>query len=235
MDASRRWHRLYWVKPPWGDYGEILLSGMTAHKPRTREGLLRLERTGPFVPPITLAGLGDLLITDAFRTSLEESPLAALAFRPVEKARIVRLRWEHWDWTADDPQEYPDGGEPEAYILDRPHDRELAMEIGPIWEVLLPSLALSEGLGDGAGLGLGLGLGLGGAPGGARGAPSPGLGLGLGGGLTVGVDVGLGGVTTADLVRDQVHARHIYASQRAREWLERHAGDWLSFAELSEV
>jgi hypothetical protein len=186
MDASRRWYRLHWVKPPWGDYGEILLSGMTAHRPRTREGLLRLERTGPFVPPITLAGLGDLLITNAFRTALEESPLAGLAYRPVEKTRIVRLRWEHWDWTADDPREYPDGGEPEAYILDRPHDRELAMEIGPIWEVLLPSLAPDGGI-------------------------------------------------LADLVRDQAHARDIYASQPAREWLEQHAGDWLSFAELSEV
>ncbi len=184
MDASQRWYRLYWVKPPWGDYGDILLSGMTAHQPRTREGLLRLERTGPFVPPITMAGFGDLLVTDAFRVRLEESSLAGPAFRPVQKTRIVRLEWEHWDWTADDPQEYPDGGEPEAYILDRPHDPELAMQIGPLWEVLLPSL---------------------------------------------------GGETAADLARDQVHARHIHASQRARNWLEQHAGDWLSFAELSEV
>ena len=193
MDASQRWHRLYWVKPPWGDYGEILLSGMTAHQPRTREGLLRLERTGPFVPPITLAGLGDLLVTDGFRASMEEAPLAGLAFRLVHKTRIVRLRWEQWDWTADGPREYPDGGEPEAYILNRPHDRELAMAIGPIWEVLVPSLGEQIAT--------------------AR----------------------LGDQITADLVRDQQHARDIYASQRARDWLEQHAGDWLCFAEMSEV
>src|SRR5262245_60690347 len=107
MDASRRWYRLSRVKPPWGDYGAILLSGMTAHEPRTPEGLLRLARTGPFVPPITVAGVGDLLVTDAFRAELELSPLAGLEFRPVEKTRIVLLEWERWDQAADDPQEYP--------------------------------------------------------------------------------------------------------------------------------
>ncbi len=184
METSQHWYRLHWVKPPWGDYGEILLSGMTTRRPRTREGLLRLERTGPFVPPITLAGFGDLLITDAFRGALEESSMDGLAFRAVEKTRIVRLRWERWDWTADRPQEYPAGGEPEAYILERPHDRQLALQIGPLWEVLLPSLSEA---------------------------------------------------TEADLVRDPVHSRDIYASQRARNWLEKHAGDWLSFAQLSEA
>ena len=30
-----------------GDYGDILVSGTTSHAPRTGDGLLRLERTGP--------------------------------------------------------------------------------------------------------------------------------------------------------------------------------------------
>jgi hypothetical protein len=97
MDASQRWYKLDRVTPPWGDYGDILLSGMTAHQPRTRTGLLRLERTGPFVPPITLAGLGDLLVTEEFRAGLEQSSLAGPGFRPVEKTRIVHLEWERWD------------------------------------------------------------------------------------------------------------------------------------------
>jgi hypothetical protein len=67
---------------------------MTRHQPRTPEGLLPLARTGPFVPPITLAEVGDVLVTDAFRTELARSPLAGLGFRPVEKTRIVRLEWE---------------------------------------------------------------------------------------------------------------------------------------------
>lgn len=177
MGGSRPWYRLFAVKPPWGDYGSILLSGMTARLGRTREGLLQLERTGPFVPPITVAGLGDLLVTDAFRAELERSPLAGFEFRAVEKTHIVRLDWENWDQTAADPQEYPEGGEPEGYILDRPHDPQLAALIGAIWEMVLPAMH------DQA---------------------------------------------DADLVTE---SRHVYATQRAKGWLEQHASAWLSFAD----
>lgn len=181
MDGARPWYRLELAKPPWGDYGRILLSGMTRHEPRGPEGLLRLARTGPFVPPITVvSAANDLLVTDAFRTTLERSSLAGLDFRPVEKARIVRLEWERWDQAADDPQVYPEGGEPEDYIFHRPHDPGLAAQIGPIWEVVLPGIEERAG---------------------------------------------------ADLVRDLSAWRHIYASQRARDWLEQHADQWLSFVD----
>lgn len=124
---------------------------------------------------------GDLVVTDdAFRTRIEQSSLAGPGFRPVEKTHIVRLDWERWDQAAADPQEYPDGGEPEGYILDRPHDPELAAQIGPLWEVMLP---------------------------------------------------GTGDKTEADLVRDQQATRHFYASQRAQDWLEQNAGEWISFAD----
>jgi hypothetical protein len=114
---------------------------MTRHQPRTPEGLLQLERTGPFVPPITLASAsaGDLLVTGAFRAELARSPLTGLEFRPAEKTHIVRLEWERWDLTAEDPPAYPQGGEPESYILDRQHDPGLAAQIGPIWETVLPA------------------------------------------------------------------------------------------------
>ena len=46
----------------WGDYGEMLQHGMTAHLHR-REGMLSLERTGPYIPPITFPGLGDIILT----------------------------------------------------------------------------------------------------------------------------------------------------------------------------
>lgn len=180
MGTPRLWYRLKRAKAPWGDYGDILLCGMTAHQPRTLDGLLQLERTGPFVPPVTQSGPGDLLVTDVFRTKLEESPLAGLGFRPVRKTRIVRLEWEHWDQAADHPQEYPDGGEPEDYILSRPHDPELAAQIGSLWEVVLSAI---------------------------------------------------GEHADADLVRALPSTLHIYASQRARDWLEQHAGDWLCFAD----
>ena len=39
----------------WGDYGSILIKGMSRHLPR-RDNLIQVERTGPFIPSITLPG-----------------------------------------------------------------------------------------------------------------------------------------------------------------------------------
>ena len=47
------------------------------------------------------------------------------------------MEWERWDRDASEPPEYPEGGEPEGYILDRPHDERTAEEMGPLWEVVL--------------------------------------------------------------------------------------------------
>src|SRR5262249_4504338 len=50
---------------PWGDYCEILVQGMSTHLPR-KNGLIQLERTGPFVPPISFPGIADVVVTDSF-------------------------------------------------------------------------------------------------------------------------------------------------------------------------
>src|SRR5262245_31791236 len=106
--------RFYLVRGirPWGDYGDILVHGMTGHLSR-KEGPLRLEWTGPFIPPITLPGIGDVVVTDEFRAELERSGLGRFGFHPVIKARIVELHWEQWDRTSERPAERPEGGEPE--------------------------------------------------------------------------------------------------------------------------
>jgi hypothetical protein len=133
---------------PWGDFGDILLSGMTGRLPR-RRGLLQLERTGPFVPPIAITGFdvdgsSHLVVTDHFKTALARSGLSGFRFQPVLKRRIVRLSWEAWDRTASEPRAYPESGEPEDYILARPHDRSLAHQLGTFWEVCLGEHARSD-------------------------------------------------------------------------------------------
>jgi hypothetical protein len=122
-------------KLPWGDYGRILVSGMSAHLPR-KDGLIQLERTAPFVPPISFPGIGDIVVTTAFRVELEASGLAGFTFAPVIKARIVESQWETWDRSAPKPAAYPLGGEPENYILGRPHEPALADRIGALWELV---------------------------------------------------------------------------------------------------
>ena len=124
----------------WGDYGDILRAGMTAHLGRL-DGLLQLERVGPFVPPISFPGISDIVVTDNFRKSLENSGLTGFTFQPVIKRRIVFLEWEKWNRPAEEPVEYPSTGEPEDYILERPHSPELAQQIGDLWEVCLSEYA----------------------------------------------------------------------------------------------
>lgn len=120
---------------PWGDYGAILLSGMVTRPDDS--GRVGVERTGPFVPPITIAGISTPIVTEDFRATLADSDLAGVSFRAANKRRIVRLDWTSWDRTAPEPQRYPAGGEPENYILGRKHDEALANEIGPLWELVL--------------------------------------------------------------------------------------------------
>jgi hypothetical protein len=128
---------------PWGDYGAILVSGMTAHLGR-EDGLLQLERTGPFVPPLFMPGVGDIVVTEQFKAQMEASGLTGFLFRPVIKKHIVHLQWDEWDKKAPEPAVYPQTGEPEDYILLEPHSPSLAYNMESLWEVVLGQSASVE-------------------------------------------------------------------------------------------
>jgi hypothetical protein len=121
---------------PWGDYGSILLHGMSSRD--TRSGNLVIERTGPFIPPITMPGLSDIVITASARAALESGHFSGAVFKPIIKKRIVHLDWHLWDKTSPDPRKYPAGGEPENYILGRRHSAEAAEALGELWEFHIP-------------------------------------------------------------------------------------------------
>jgi hypothetical protein len=124
----------------WGDYGEILQHGMASHRPRVG-GRLALERTGPYIPPITLPGIGHVILNSQARQLLESSGLTGFSFRPVEKVLTVELRWENWNLTADEPPRFPDSGEPEDYILGQPDSPAASAALGELWEVSVPDTA----------------------------------------------------------------------------------------------
>ena len=128
------------VPKGWGDYGHILQHGMAAHLPRA-DGRLALERAGPYIPPITLPGIGDIVLTSEARKLLESSALSGFSFLPVEKTLVVELHWETWNLGAEQPAEFPESGEPEDYILGRPHNPKAATELGELWEIVVPSTA----------------------------------------------------------------------------------------------
>lgn len=127
-----------WVllgKGPWGDYGNILVHGMSAHLARV-DDRIQLERTAPFIPPLSLPGIGDIVVTDELRRQLEDAKISGVVFRPVDKAHVVYLDWSEWDRSVDSPAVYPESGEPEDYILAQRHDPAAAVALGTLWEVV---------------------------------------------------------------------------------------------------
>lgn len=78
------------AEAPWGDYGSILVHGLSAHLARVG-GRLQVERTGPDVPGIAVSGRSDVIVTDAVRARIESASLSGCSFAAVNKARIVRL------------------------------------------------------------------------------------------------------------------------------------------------
>ena len=127
-----------------GDFGDILQNGMSMHSPRVC-GWLALERTGPYIPPITFPRLS-IVFTAAARTLLESSGLTGFGFLPFEKILIVGLHWETWNLTAKEPAEFPSSGEPEDYILGKPHSPTVAMAMGELWELVIPFSVEIQGI-----------------------------------------------------------------------------------------
>jgi hypothetical protein len=128
--------RLLPVEAPWGDYGSILMHGLSTRLDRLR-GLIQLERTGPTIAPITIPNDNDLIVTQGFQLALQQSGLTGLAFQPVIKRHIVDLDWEEWDITSGEPEELPDDGIAANYILRRPHETRAADELGILHELVL--------------------------------------------------------------------------------------------------
>lgn len=123
---------------PWGDYGRVLVHGVSSRLPRV-DGVIQLERTGPFVPPIAFPGLGEVIVTGAFRSALESSGLSGLNFGPVTVATAVRLHWETWNRAERLPPVLPSSREPEDYVQPELHDPACARELGTLWELQAPS------------------------------------------------------------------------------------------------
>ncbi len=117
----------------WGDYGSTLCNGML----RTGEGgEQRLDRTGPFVPPISFPPYsGVVVVTSEARQKLEASGMSGVGeFRPLLLGKVAFVDWQKWDTSRKlDGDLLPFEGEPEEYILHNPHDAEAAAQIGQLW------------------------------------------------------------------------------------------------------
>ena len=117
---------------PWGDYGDILSQGLAI---RHDDGRVELSRSGPFVPPISFPGSGNLLVTGETKNLLQNSGLVGIGeFLPVIKVKVVMIPWHEWNPHENLPNErLPFNGEPEEYIHHNPHCHATANAIGNIW------------------------------------------------------------------------------------------------------
>lgn len=79
---STKIYRLERPELPWGDYGDILAHGMATQCDDT----LELERTGPYVPPISQPW-DFVVVTDAFLPTLQASGLTGYDIRQVVKKK----------------------------------------------------------------------------------------------------------------------------------------------------
>jgi hypothetical protein len=144
-------------KAPWGDYGQILIHGMSERLAPPAElaaieqrGLpmyhltLRVARTGPYVPSISQPDRSCLVVTASARNDLEAKYPETFRFKPVELGHVVWKEWHKWDLTATKPAEFPHEHEPENYILDEEYSRDAASRVPTLWEIVLPEGAFFE-------------------------------------------------------------------------------------------
>jgi hypothetical protein len=123
---------------PWGDYGRVLAHGVSRRLARVN-GEIQLERTGPFVPPITFPTPAEVVVTSVFREALEASGLSGPAYQPVSVVTAVDLRWEEWDRSQPRPVVVPPSGEPDDYLQPAKHSTHCAKSIGSLWEIQAPN------------------------------------------------------------------------------------------------
>jgi hypothetical protein len=119
----------------------MLFHGMAS---RSGTSKLELERTGPFIPPITQPGTF-VVITAALFQELKASGLKRFEIGPVTKKRITMVDWREWEPFGTKEMKYPAGNEPENYILRRKHSAPAAAALGDLWELRFhPGIMISR-------------------------------------------------------------------------------------------
>ena len=102
---------------------------------KEEDGTLKLSRTGPYFPPIVQMPINYLVITDELRRKIEASELSGFGFEEVKPVKIVRVDWRNWDIDAEEPEFYPESGDPEDYVEEGINDPELFNNSSNFWMV----------------------------------------------------------------------------------------------------
>ncbi|SUB83780.1 Uncharacterised protein [Pragia fontium] len=118
-------------KMPWGDWGDMLWTGITSRDPVSN--LVSIERTGPFSPLLYLSN-NDFIFTNEARSLYDESSLLGIKFLyEIEKKRVIKLDWHNWDDKQHITNYLDIDGEPEDIILRGINDNELMGNMPVYW------------------------------------------------------------------------------------------------------
>lgn len=119
----------------WGDYGNTLVRGYAS----IVDGVCRVQRTGPFVPPIVVGSA--IVVTQALRDEMKAEKFTGFRFIRAEKYKIVDLPWHEWNQDSPYPAEYPESGEPDDYIERGQHSAAVAAQMPELWGLHIPRIA----------------------------------------------------------------------------------------------
>jgi hypothetical protein len=122
---------------PWGDYGDILFSGLLTVMDADFNTLKypELERTGPYIPEIYIANSRNIVVTDTIKQIIEQNDISGITeFRHIVKKKIVNIDWRSWN-KSEAPLFIPKSNEPEDYILKGENSLDLFDSMPDIWEL----------------------------------------------------------------------------------------------------
>lgn len=142
--ATPHIYRLKRPDLPWGDYGDILAHGDAELS--SDHSTLELQRTGPFVPPLTQPTWSYVVVTDSLLNMLKSAKLTGFTVIPVSLVKTPLIDWRRWSPYGDAEMKYPAGNEPENYLLRRKHSPESSAAIGTLWYLQFqPGIQISYG------------------------------------------------------------------------------------------
>ncbi|UTC66795.1 MULTISPECIES: hypothetical protein [unclassified Treponema] len=125
-------------KMPWGDYGEILWQGIYYFNKKKQEHCIL--RTAPFCPPLYRSQYDreyPVIIVKEQVKKLIEKNFLHFNFVKVCKDKIVKLNWQDWDLSKDEPEIYPSADmDAEEYITNKKHNEVLSQGLGNLYALI---------------------------------------------------------------------------------------------------
>lgn len=116
---------------PWGDWGDILWSGMLSWDASTDHFLI--DRIGPYTPHLYLTDNG-MVCTHSTKENYKRSKLKGLSINEkITKRKIVNIDWSTWDRSLDISHHIDIPSEPENIIINGNHDPQLLQRMPNYW------------------------------------------------------------------------------------------------------